>query len=307
MAILGFAGRWPESIDAQAQLQYVKARAAQSSATSASHQQTPAGLVFGPFVHSAQGVTIAVSGKPVHPGDASITNPRTIRRLDCTRRTRNRGAASWAQLTGSFALAIVDENAGLVLLAIDRMGIERMTWASVGDAIVFGESAESVAHFPAINAGIRRAGAARLPDAAHGPGAAHDLRGRAQAAPGHALRISARAEPRCSRTGSRNSKSAELAPFSALRDDVHAALDAAVRDCKPGERTGSFLSGGLDSSTVSGMLARVGNRARPHVLDRLRRRCVRRAEVRRHRQRVISAATPFSTTSLPRTSSRRSR
>ena len=157
MAILGFAGRWPESIDAQAQLQYVKARAAQTSATSASHQQTPVGLVCGPFVHSAQGITVAVSGKPVHPGsehNESAQDPAVRLHALYSKQGRNFLGA----LTGSFALAIVDETAGLVLLAIDRMGIERMTWTSVGDVIAFGESAESVAHFPAINAGIRRQG-----------------------------------------------------------------------------------------------------------------------------------------------------
>ena len=156
MAILGFAGRWPESIDAQAQSQYVKARAAQTSATSP-HQQTPAGLVFGPFVHSAQGITVAVSGKPIHPGsehNESAQDPAARLHALYSKQGRNFLGA----LTGSFALAIVDENAGLVLLAIDRMGIERMTWASVGETIAFGESAESVAHFPAINAGIRRQG-----------------------------------------------------------------------------------------------------------------------------------------------------
>jgi asparagine synthase (glutamine-hydrolysing) len=258
MAILGFAGRWPESIDAQAQLQYVKARAAQTSATaSAPHQQTPAGLVFGPFVHSAQGVTIAVSGKPVHPAsehNESAHDPAAL--LHAVYSKQGRGFLG--ALTGSFALAILDENAGLVLLAIDRMGIERMTWASVGDAIAFGESAESVAHFPAINAGIRRQG---LHDflMLHMVPAPHTIfEGVQKLRPATAL-VFQRGRAEVFAYWKPEFEERKAASFSALRDDVHAALDAAVRDCKPGERTGSFLSGGLDSSTVSGKLAKVGN------------------------------------------------
>jgi asparagine synthase (glutamine-hydrolysing) len=257
MAILGFAGRWPESIDAPAQLQYVKARAAQTSATSASHQQTPGGLVFGPFVHSAQGVTIALRGKPVHPGSEhseSAHDPAARLHAAYSKQGRNFLGA----LTGSFALAIVDENAGVVVLAIDRMGIERMTWASVGDAIVFGESAESVARLPAIDAGIRRQG---LYDflMLHMVPAPHTIfEGVQKLRPATAL-VFQRGRAEVFAYWKPQFEERKAAPFSALRDDVHAALDAAVRDCKPGESTGSFLSGGLDSSTVSGKLARVGN------------------------------------------------
>jgi asparagine synthase (glutamine-hydrolysing) len=257
MAILGFAGRWPESIDAQAQLQYVKARAAQTSAHSGSPQQTPAGLVSGPFVHSAQGVTVAVSGKPLIPGGEHNESARDpAARLHAAYSKQGRGFLG--ALTGSFALAIVDENAGLVLLAIDRMGIERMTWATVGEAIVFGESAESVARLPAIDAGIRRQG---LHDflMLHMVPAPHTIyEGVQKLRPATALAFQ-RGRAEVFAYWKPEFEERKAAPFSALRDQVHAALDAAVRDCKPGASTGSFLSGGLDSSTVSGKLARVGN------------------------------------------------
>jgi asparagine synthase (glutamine-hydrolysing) len=138
------------------------------------------------------------------------------------------------------------------------MGIERMTWASVGETIAFGESAESVAHFPAINAGIRRQG---LYDflMLHMVPAPHTIfEGVQKLRPATAL-VFQRGRAEVFAYWKPQFEERTAAPFSALRDDVHAALDAAVRDCKPGERTGSFLSGGLDSSTVSGKLARVGN------------------------------------------------
>jgi asparagine synthase (glutamine-hydrolysing) len=43
--------------------------------------------------------------------------------------------------------------------------------------------------------------------------------------------------------------------FQSLRDGLHAALRTAVRDCRPGQTSGAFLSGGLDSSTVVGVLS----------------------------------------------------
>jgi len=162
-------------------------------------------------------------------------------------------------LTGRFALAIVDRSCDRVLLALDPMGIERVAY-SVGPAgVAFGTSAYEVAR--------RQPGAVRLrpqalfdylllhmvpsPDTAYA--------GVAKLRPGTAARVEngvlhiARfwSAPFVERGGE---------SFETLRDGLYAALAGGVAACEPDAATGSFLSGGLDSSTVSGMLGQVSGR-----------------------------------------------
>ncbi len=48
--------------------------------------------------------------------------------------------------------------------------------------------------------------------------------------------------------------------FERLRERLFDTLGEAVRACQPDAETGAFLSGGLDSSTVAGMLGQVSGR-----------------------------------------------
>ena len=67
MAILGFAGRWPESIDVQAQAIHVQTGLADAHSTVV--HTDPAGswrtVVAARAVFRAQGVTVAVEGRPI--------------------------------------------------------------------------------------------------------------------------------------------------------------------------------------------------------------------------------------------------
>ena len=65
------------------------------------------------------------------------------------------GDGLFARLHGRFAIAIVDAARRSVQLAVDPMGIERMAWSSRGSAIVFGDSAEAIARFPAMTFNVR--------------------------------------------------------------------------------------------------------------------------------------------------------
>ncbi|MGH8174708.1 MAG: asparagine synthetase B family protein [Steroidobacter sp.] len=197
-------------------------------------------------------------GRPICPAQGQ--NPQSAdsaARIHAAYVQEGRGALG--RLLGSFAVAIVDETAGLVLLAIDRMGVERMTWTVSGGAIAFGSSAEHVARFPAIDASLRQQGLYDFlllhmipaPDTIFT--GVHKLR------PATAVAFQAgRAEVFTYWKPTFEERRA--APFKALRDELHAALESAVRESRPDGATGSFLSGGLDSSTVSGKLAKVADR-----------------------------------------------
>jgi pimeloyl-ACP methyl ester carboxylesterase len=60
-----------------------------------------------------------------------------------------------AYLEGAFAIAIVDESERRVLLAVDRMGIERLTYSQRSGSIVFSNSSKAVAFSPGVRAGVR--------------------------------------------------------------------------------------------------------------------------------------------------------
>src|SRR5690606_21091706 len=68
---------------------------------------------------------------------------------------RARGRRFLDGITGRFALAVVDEARGEALLAVDRMGIERLAYGLSGGTLVFGTSAEAVARCPGIDASLR--------------------------------------------------------------------------------------------------------------------------------------------------------
>jgi asparagine synthase (glutamine-hydrolysing) len=168
---------------------------------------------------------------------------------------RAQGTGFFERLRGRFALAIIDAQRSRVCLAIDPMGIERLTWASKGGAIVFSDSAAAVAKSAPIRASLR-------PQAFYDylllhmvPSPDTAFEGVRKLEPGtYVVFENGRAtEHRYWRPqfDARTSQSRE-----ALTDALHTSLAAAVQRCQPDARTGSFLSGGLDSSTVTGVLTK---------------------------------------------------
>jgi len=157
-------------------------------------------------------------------------------------------------LQGHFALALIDQEAGMGLIAIDRMGVGRLAWRRSGEGIVFSSSAEAVARFGGASPRIRRQA---LLDFLYfhmvpSPGTVYE--GVSKLPPATALiwshggiRESVYWKPRFA---------SGPADFDALKDGLHQALGNAVRATQPGATTGAFLSGGLDSSTVAGFLSR---------------------------------------------------
>lgn len=236
-------------------------------------QVTPGpGLVSGPdfFVRASHccetpDLVVALQGSPSWDGD-----PEVGRALDAPpspRGTpdpaaivagayRTMGVRFLERLHGSFALSVIDRRSVLTLLAVDRMGIERLAYATAGEAIAFGASSHAVACCPAFAPRIRPQALFDFllmhmipsPDSVYE--SVHKLRagtyvvfqrGRAQAA--------AYWHPHFEESGRCDPK--------ALGAELRENLRQAVSDCHADERTGTFLSGGLDSSTVAGTLASI--------------------------------------------------
>jgi asparagine synthase (glutamine-hydrolysing) len=245
MHLIGFAGKWKSSHSEADLASYVRATAAAGAGSSQ--------RVVAPELAVRGNVTVALQGAPVWLQGTSSAASAAERILE---EYLARGPQMLEGLHGAFAVAIVDGKHDRVVLALDRMGIERLCYALVGETIVFSSSCESVARFPLVKASVR-------PQALfdylllHMIPAPHTVyEGVHKLRPGTRL-VFERGQSRIERFWSPTFVERLDVPETTLEAQLLDALKTGVERCSPDARTGAFLSGGLDSSSVAGMLATV--------------------------------------------------
>ncbi|WP_404379884.1 asparagine synthetase B family protein [Caenispirillum salinarum] len=173
---------------------------------------------------------------------------------------RRHGAGVLERLAGHVSVAVVDPATGRALAAIDRAGVQSLAYAETpGGGVVFGGTVDAVTAHPAV------AAEGLSPQAFHDylyfvdrvPAPETIRPGVRKLVPGECLVHEA------GRTRIRRYWTMPYAPDRAadeatlagrLRGTLGAAVRRAVADEAP-HRVGAFLSGGLDSSTVAGLLA----------------------------------------------------
>lgn len=171
---------------------------------------------------------------------------------------RRFGVDLFGYLKGAFALAILDREGREGVLAIDRMGVHPLCYATPKSGlVVFGSSTDSVRSHPAVTATVR-------PQALYDffyfidrvPAPETIYQEQTKLLPGHYLRF-AKGEIEVKpywrmtyapETGDENKLAAEL--LERLRGAVATSIEG-----ENPQNVGAFLSGGLDSSTVLGLLA----------------------------------------------------
>jgi len=250
--IFGYAGQWATTFEPAALRQHAP------PALEATEIAPVGALIAARDSVRSGNLLVAVRGQPVWTRSGRYTcdgaNSEGILAA-----YRARGPALLEDLRGRFSLVIVDGDRRRILLAIDPMGIERLCWAATGEGLVFSDSAETVARFPPLRAPLRAQAVHDflLMHMIPAPDTAYE--GVCKLEPGTQLvfedgRTSVQRywKPRFSE---RPGQSPE-----ALKAGLRDALDAGVRRCEPDARTGAFLSGGLDSSTVAGVLGKVSGR-----------------------------------------------
>lgn len=172
------------------------------------------------------------------------------------------GADFVSRLKGTWAIAVVDRReAGSVLLLNDRMGVENLCYAPLdGGGLVFASGAEAVAAYPDVAADLDYQAVHNFLYYTRVPAPRTVFK--------HVRKFSMATRLRATRRDVRTDTYWRVpyeeapAPFARLRDELMVRLEASVGDlAEPtaGRPIGAFLSGGLDSSTVSGLLARAGH------------------------------------------------
>jgi asparagine synthase (glutamine-hydrolysing) len=175
---------------------------------------------------------------------------------------RDAGPAAIERIQGDFAIAVFDGDAQRVLLAVDRIGIKNVVYAAAGDALAFGPTCDAVAAFPGTS---RRVDRQAIYDYIHfhmvpGPGTVFEGFRRLEA--GHYLLFEkgrAISKPYWEMRFVEDARG----DFPALKKEFRTALRTGVEAFGGPGPCGAFLSGGTDSSTVSGLLGEISGQPVP--------------------------------------------
>jgi len=162
-------------------------------------------------------------------------------------------------LHGSFAICIIDLNCNMLLLAIDRMGIQPMSYSSIDDkGIIFGSTADSITIHPSGHADIDMQTVYQYLFF-HAVPCPHSIfKNQNKLKPGQFIKF----QDGKSSTGyfwRPTYKENTNSSFKELKDRLISLLDKAVIRCNIDGNAGAFLSGGIDSSTISGVLSKISH------------------------------------------------
>ena len=164
-----------------------------------------------------------------------------------------------AAISGSFALALVDEAADEALLAVDRMGVRPLTYQLAGGALVFGASADAIKLHPLTPAVIDPQGLYNYAYFHMVPSPGTVYKNQQRLLPGEYLHFrKGRAETHTYWRMQFVENGA--ASFGELKEEFMGVLRSSVREAIGGQQVGAFLSGGTDSSTLAGILCDVGGK-----------------------------------------------
>lgn len=202
-----------------------------------------------------EGLVVAIAGRARCAGIGDNRMDALLRVLAADYRTL--GSRILQKLSGPFALAILDRANRTALLAIDRIGIQSLYYVSQPDNLLFSSAPAALTRLGSFDTSID-------PQAIYDylychmiPSPRTIFRGLNKLPAGHFLEW---------RDGALRVEPYWLPQFSEAKIDTAAAgremldlIETAVRretTATTGATVGAFLSGGIDSSTLAGMLAR---------------------------------------------------
>lgn len=205
------------------------------------------------WIASGGGFIVAMCGRPdlrALPRPSEAADPAS-RFLDAY---AAQGIQALEQLHGTFALAVLDTASRSIVLAIDRMGVEAMCFATVADGLVFGTRADRVAESLEARPEIDPQSVFDYLFFHVVPAPGTIFRGVSKLLPGQYLEFRDGRQRfdfywRMRYADRATTSEAELA--KRFRKQLPEAVSRQLDDAP----LGTFLSGGTDSTTVTGTLA----------------------------------------------------
>lgn len=210
-------------------------------------------------LYEQDGLVVAIWGRPALDGSTH----EVARRLASL--WLSRGVAACACLSGPFALALLDDFSGSALLAVDRAGMHTLSYTNNAHGLFFASSHDALLAHPAVRGALD-------PQALYNylffhmvPGPATAYVGQQRLLPGEYLHV--RAGRQCK--GSywqlafqENTYARMPDSFAAKQQQFLHTLRVSVESSlgEDAQRTGAFLSGGTDSSTIAAIVGQVTGR-----------------------------------------------
>jgi len=161
-------------------------------------------------------------------------------------------------LHGPFACCVLVPDGDYALLAIDRIGIRPLAFFADNDLLVFGSQLDQIIAHPGVDAQIDPQGIFNYLYFHMVPSPGSIYTGISKLQPGECVefdhgQISRNFYWQLAHNDSHYSK-------QELLEQLHSQLEQATQSCNPDQHTGAFLSGGLDSSTVTGVFQKLSGR-----------------------------------------------
>ena len=214
--------------------------------------------VFGgmarPRIVEVNGVLLAAAGHPrLRGGDGVATDLAALALA-----IQARGKDVLSAIGGDFSLAAWDTRSQRGLLAVDRIGVHQLVYARVGDALAYASTLDMLRTFPGVRTQLSTQGLFDYLYYHVCPGPQTIFTDLLRLAPGHCIEFGAGGASQPSAYWNMRFIEAQNPNPEALEREFVSLLETAVKESSEGESCGAFLSGGTDSSTISGMLSRVG-------------------------------------------------
>jgi len=235
---------------------------------------SPAGAQ--PMLSASARFAVVYNGEVYNAGELRIELERAghIFRGHSDTEVMVEGFAEWGvratveRLIGMFAFAAFDQATGMLTLCRDRLGIKPLYWGRVGGRVAFASELKALATLPEFSPEIDRQALASYLCTGYVPAPSSIYRGIEKLEPGMLLEIGADGETHSERYWSlldvaAFGQAAQLDLSEAdARDQLEALLaDAVSRRMVADVPLGVFLSGGIDSSTVTALMQ--ANSAKP--------------------------------------------
>lgn len=208
-----------------------------------------------PVLVEVDGCWMAYVGHPRLRGNAGDgADPLALARW-----LREHGARTGlGRVGGDFAIAFWDARSRRGWIAIDRIGVHQLVYTRLGDDLIFASSLDGLAAFPGI---AREVSTQALFDYLYyhvTPGPGTVFTGQHRVPPGHCVEFGDGAHREPQPYWALRFQEQPGRPLEPLKAQFRELVRGAVQECAEGDKVGAFLSGGTDSSTVSGMLASLG-------------------------------------------------
>lgn len=217
----------------------------------------------------ADGLVVAIIGMPLIVLDSATEDVKQVNAIDLLELYDSHGQDCLAMLQGSWAVVIADPRQSRVLIACDRMGKQPLFYRADKDTILLGSNLDSLREFSS---------PVQLDTQAlyhyvyfhMVPAPNSVLNGFQKLASASVLELTPEGQ-KLHRYWTPSFNESPTVPLATAHKELRTRLKAAVQRCvlgdsrdqndtgnaEAGTKIGAFLSGGLDSSTVAGMLSEV--------------------------------------------------